>query len=100
MPAKTNTAPTALGGTNNSPDEPASNRAGQDLAMPRTPRHSRATWSLPPGRTRGHAPGLDPGGPSPGSGNPEPSAEVSEKLSEMTRPPRHSRASGKPELHS
>lgn len=65
MLAKTNTAPTALGGTNNSPAEPASNRAGQDLAMPITPRHSRETWSLPPGRTRGHAPGLDPGGPRP-----------------------------------
>jgi hypothetical protein len=47
MPAETNTAPTALGGTNNSPDEPASNRAGQDLAMPRTPRHSRETCPGP-----------------------------------------------------
>jgi hypothetical protein len=35
MPAKTNT-PTALGGTNNSPHEPASNRAVKDLTMPHT----------------------------------------------------------------
>jgi hypothetical protein len=35
MPAKTDT-PTALGGTNNAPDEPASNRARQDFAMTHT----------------------------------------------------------------
>jgi hypothetical protein len=35
MPAKTNT-PNALGGTKHSPDEPESNRAGQDLAMTHT----------------------------------------------------------------
>jgi Domain of unknown function (DUF4347) len=84
MPAETNTAPTALGGTNNSPDEPASNRAGQDLAMPRTLRHSRETCP----------------GPRPGSGKPEPApglnrgppAQASEKLSDTLRTPRHSRA--------
>jgi hypothetical protein len=79
MPAETNTAPTALGGTNNSPDEPASNRAGQDFAMPRTPRHSRETCP----------------GPRPGSGNPEPAfgpnrgppTQALENSSEMTRTP-------------
>jgi hypothetical protein len=71
MAAKSNTAPTALGGTNNSLDEPASNRAGQDFAMPRIPRQSRETCP----------------GPRPGSGNPEPPTQASEKLSEMTRTP-------------
>ena len=74
MPAKTTTAPTALGGTHNSPDEPASNRAGQDLAMPRTFCGSRAT--------------------RPGNGNPEPApglnrgppAQTPEEFSEMTPP--------------
>jgi hypothetical protein len=76
MAAKSNTAPTALGGANNSPDKPASNLAGQDFAMPRTPRHSRETRP----------------GPRPGGGNPEPPTQAPEKLSEMTRTPRHTRA--------
>jgi hypothetical protein len=82
----TNTPATALGGTKPSPDEPASNRAMKDPAMPRTPRRSRATCP----------------GPRPGSGNPEPApllspgagsslnkgppAQPPETLSEMSPP--------------
>jgi hypothetical protein len=78
MPAKTNT-PAALGGTQPSPDEPASNRAMKDPAMARIPR-------LSPQPAATVIPGLDPGiqalpprhsraacpGSRPGSGNPEP----------------------------
>jgi hypothetical protein len=53
MPAETDTAPTALGGTNNSPDEPASNRAMKDPAMARIPR-------LSPQPAAAVMPGLDP----------------------------------------
>jgi hypothetical protein len=92
MPAKTNTAPTALGGTKPSPDEPASNRAMKDPAMARIPRlspqpaatvmpgldpgihalpyrHSRNFSAMPrtPRHSRETCPGLRPG-----SGNPEP----------------------------
>jgi hypothetical protein len=69
MPAKTNTAPTALGGTKKSSAQPELNRTTQDLAMPHTPRHSR-------GRSNPElAPGLNSG----------PAAKASEKLSKMIR---------------
>ena len=54
MPAKTNTAPTALGGTKPSPDEPALNRAMKDPAMAAIPR-------LSPQPAAAVMPGLDPG---------------------------------------
>jgi hypothetical protein len=37
MPAETDTALSVLGGTKTPPDEPESNRARQDFAMPSTP---------------------------------------------------------------
>jgi hypothetical protein len=74
MPAKTNT-PAALGGTNNSPDEPESNRAAQDLAMAHTrrPSHTRSASPAPPspfppnlepapGKKPGPRSGFRPGG--------------------------------------
>ena len=69
MPAKTPTAPTALGGTKKSSAQPELNRTTQDLAMPHTARHSR-------GRSNPElAPGLNRGPP----------AQASEKLSKMIR---------------
>jgi hypothetical protein len=110
MPAETDTAPTALGGANNSPAEPALNRAGQDLAMPHTPRHSAASrsprarpaWGNPepaPLLSPGAGSGLNRGPAAPAfprhsreRGNPEPAPglnrgpQAPEMLSEMTPP--------------
>jgi hypothetical protein len=102
MPAKTNTAPTALGGTNNSPAEPASNRAGQDLAMPRTPRHSRERSAVP--HTPRHSRASRSPRARPAWGNPEPAPLLSPRAgSGLNRGPsaqafpRHSRERGNPE---
>jgi len=83
MPAKTNTAPTALGGTKPSPDEPASNRAMKDHpAMARIPR-------LSPQPAAAVMPGLDPGIHALPSRH-------SRNFSAMPHTPRHSRASRSP----